>query len=1471
MKDVFHLCKTLIGFLCLSFPSVFFSDSHHLGLAHARDLQSTSAIEQFMDKLCLHHRSQIVDAFGYLETEVKAVASTSVPQLSVRAAPDERIPVSCSLALCQESSEIQDAERTLALSSKARCKPELSETPIRGNLKKVAVGKDSYNVSGSGSSLLDLRKDVTEGGNILSSLLTNSHEYELVSRQYQSPHGTNSTNSGHQSQAKDKMSSAHHLSTGTLEEQQCASNTELQCTTRCTEEEVIELSPSYDRHESLEPQQHSNQFLGHAKDVSPRSLVLRPSNTVSPNTPRTARKSRNGSFPRTKDASVCRIDPDSHCDIVFIGKPITECQLESSNRMLPRRNARKSIRGHTSTEDYLELRTVRTLARKSAENGSGNCPAQMPVITLVTPKQVLAKPDGVPPVDMPFAGGCGESILQTTPTEILSESEMLGDVLTNVNDVDVIVETSQTGQTTCQDKAETCPEISAPVATQKDALSKQDEVLCPTEPLSQQTTDLPAKDDLNKALIIESAENIAPVLEITDEDLPCEQSPKPLSISDDIGIEKPCARNESPSLAQEDDLNMRGEETNVEMTDQNIDLDVLDEVEGQSEISVEKPPSVDITQNDEVLDEQPGIETELDTVGTSCEAEKEVVDEPSSECTLSDAPPETYLEKDEVVREVLSSPESKKQKKRRNVRTFGSSDRQLRSRASGVEEISTTPEKNDQMPSAQVFDSVTEEPKTPETKRPLRSVKAKSLESDVCNSEVTVHGEAVSTEQTQQPNIDKSDKTADSSPCEDPVADHVVNTRKMLRPTQTRQTLDQDGEQKGEPIVSNITDAQDSTTTELKEKEMVELTEQSEETTLEVLQVHDSPRLTEPPGTQSDPSIVTSPSRVSTRMPLRRRSGTVESSKPQPTAKPSTEKPGHMPLRSASTAMAEETPGASQSTSTGSAEEKSRHMPLRSRSHGVDNDGSPSAGNHPENAGHMPLRSRNAITASQPMSPVVSGKEKKAQKSPKPSKSGTVSSDSEHSLAASPPKKSKQGQVKELVMPIVLPGIANPEPIVPHTPKFLEALRGEENQQLIINLNNKFDKMQKGWVQMDREAPQAQRSRNKADRLKDIWKSKKRIRKPRPLEPHKFSPVQMLFMKSFDLPSICRWFLQTTETKSLVIVKKLNTRLPSETQLTFHSSSSMAGTSHGLSPSVQAERLKKHLKKFAIASPVKSNAKSQKLIAEALEQDPVSIKGKEKLTSATRMSTKPQSHRGVAQCTDSQKTSSVVKNPASARILRKYSHMREKLQEQQKSRNLKDQKVERHKGASKQKLSSASQEKKSGGRDTNIPKKENAPRSGLNKKSAAKSSKEKVTKAASAKALREPADKDVPASKRSQQTPLSPKTPRSTMAVGTSPKGNANKKENQAEKQAGEKSLQSPPSDSKADSRKSVPVKAPGSLVSLTQSPEPSVSQDQVLTRSQRKIEAAQRLSESPKSTKRALEPVVTPVKRTRTSLSKTN
>ncbi|KAM6330151.1 uncharacterized protein O3Q21_003632 [Podargus strigoides] len=228
-------------------------------------------------------------------------------------------------------------------------------------------------------------------------------------------------------------------------------------------------------------------------------------------------------------------------------------------------------------------------------------------------------------------------------------------------------------------------------------------------------------------------------------------------------------------------------------------------------------------------------------------------------------------------------------------------------------------------------------------------------------------------------------------------------------------------------------------------------------------------------------------------------------------------------------------------------------------------------------------------------------------------------------------------------------------------PKFMEWCAEEENQELIAEFNTQYMKVQKGWIQLEKEVQPTPKVKNKADKLKEIWKSKKRTRKSRgSLEVQKLSPVQMLFMKTFKLSDICQWFLETTETRSLVIVKKLNTRLPGEippikVPMQKYSSSSLYPSS------LQAERLKKHLKKFAATTPARNNLKNQKLwakIRENADKAETEEATTPSQTSPTDTDTKDLSEDKTTQPAPSLPTQ------ASTRILRKYSNLRGKLRAQ---------------------------------------------------------------------------------------------------------------------------------------------------------------------------------------------------------------
>lgn len=464
-------------------------------------------------------------------------------------------------------------------------------------------------------------------------------------------------------------------------------------------------------------------------------------------------------------------------------------------------------------------------------------------------------------------------------------------------------------------------------------------------------------------------------------------------------------------------------------------------------------------------------------------------------------------------------------------------------------------------------------------------------------------------------------------------------------------------------------------------------------------------------------------------------------------------------------------------------------------------------------------------------------------------------------------------------IPIIEP---RPEPPKQTANKFLETLTGEENQHLITNLNLKYDKMQKGWLQMDKEGQPATRYKNKADRQAAIWKSKRRARKMKSLENQKYSPVQMLFMKGFNLTSICRWFLESTETKSLVIVKKVNTRLPSEAQLCFHSSSSASGTSQGVFPSLQAERLKKHLKKFAIASPVKSNPRSQKLIAKALEQEANAVRGKERkeLSSTSQTLTKSQSSVAYEKIGESHKSSAKSKNPASARILRKYSNIREKMQVQQTNVRLKEasktlransmKTLATTKSVAKSNLKPSLKSQKSTLRVSKQIKESAAKMERRKTLAGKKSTKHHVREMAvkaqsSGRALRD-ATKKEKLPKRCSQRLGSPKISEHKHVEASKSKVSS-KKQSEAERAEAEKPLVNKGTAAKIQAKETslTTVAEIKGMENAVETPQQNVdvksstSADQVLTRSQRKIEAAVPVSGSPgHASKRATKSIKT-------------
>ncbi|XP_068005358.1 ligand-dependent nuclear receptor corepressor-like protein isoform X3 [Melanerpes formicivorus] len=83
------------------------------------------------------------------------------------------------------------------------------------------------------------------------------------------------------------------------------------------------------------------------------------------------------------------------------------------------------------------------------------------------------------------------------------------------------------------------------------------------------------------------------------------------------------------------------------------------------------------------------------------------------------------------------------------------------------------------------------------------------------------------------------------------------------------------------------------------------------------------------------------------------------------------------------------------------------------------------------------------------------------------------------------------------------------------------------------------------------------------------------------------SPIKMLFQKKCDMNELCTWFMQTTETQSLSLVRKANARNPLEVVSTREIKVEAKQSDLSTCP------FRKHFKKFALSSPSKPAGKLQ--------------------------------------------------------------------------------------------------------------------------------------------------------------------------------------------------------------------------------------------------------------------------------------
>uniref|UniRef100_A0A8C9S4Q0 Uncharacterized protein n=1 Tax=Scleropages formosus TaxID=113540 RepID=A0A8C9S4Q0_SCLFO len=805
---------------------------------------------------------------------------------------------------------------------------------------------------------------------------------------------------------------------------------------------------------------------------------------------------------------------DSNYDIVYVGKAITECKLQPQCHVPPRQNARKSTRGHVYFRDCWELKTVRTLSGKSYTNENGNYPVMMSQTnTLVTPIQLLSKPDSVPPVDVQFAGGCEEAISQKEPVEESMEREMVDEDMAGLGESSIMLESFQTGHAMINEQVSSATKaLLSSINQQNSKTTEQEEAVLETEISAQNSVKSVDKEN--------NQERSGPTQE----------------------------KGEVQAVQLQETLSGP-----ADITHNGSKSDILSIKESQNDIteSIQRLPSVFITEH--------SVDIQGDDLENTYDKEVQSQSQkPLLVKNLAKNVEYTAGSKESGAKENANSPE--KEGAELVCQAVGETGPQLHGLvSSGIVEKVTVKE----------FDIVFE-----------------NSEEHCILKEVIMNTPGSITTKTE------SGRCVSAS-------DRCLRSRTKIS---SSESLSKTQKQMKDPSKSNIGEnfKMNSPLRAVSVKHQEAASPQLGVNHSEALEKSESLNYTVQPSSEIKPSDFHVDGPVWTRQKhksiLTKEMEKNEAVQGQLLAQRHDKRAISKMCTAAASMVTED---ASNCDSMGGDMEISGKM---------------SSDMFCRNGGMSTISVSSIIPLKQDFRP-------QRLVTPRPN-------DNEHRECHVKTRLQKCIQIQRKdsdpfgLQKLDLSG-SNPH-------KFLETLMEEENQRLITNLNSKYDKMQRGWIQIDKAGQHtACRPKNKADRLKEIWKSKRRVRKPKSLDQPKFSPVRLLFTKTFDMSSICQWFLQTTETKSLVIVKKANTRLPSETQLCFQGSSGVASSSQGVFPSLQAERLKKHLKKFAIASPVKSNPKNRKLISQVVEN---------------------------------QKATVGSRHPASARILRKYSNIRGKLQ-----------------------------------------------------------------------------------------------------------------------------------------------------------------------------------------------------------------
>ncbi|XP_068925266.1 ligand-dependent nuclear receptor corepressor-like protein isoform X3 [Petaurus breviceps papuanus] len=162
------------------------------------------------------------------------------------------------------------------------------------------------------------------------------------------------------------------------------------------------------------------------------------------------------------------------------------------------------------------------------------------------------------------------------------------------------------------------------------------------------------------------------------------------------------------------------------------------------------------------------------------------------------------------------------------------------------------------------------------------------------------------------------------------------------------------------------------------------------------------------------------------------------------------------------------------------------------------------------------------------------------------------------------------------------------DPIFSSSPSLRWWATTTSNDSLLEELNNRFEQITNAWVQVS-----GNETENCLHEARGHLEEDGSFKVSSPLETCllelEVSPVKMLFQKKCDMNELCTWFMQTTETQSLSLVRKANARNPLEVINTRGIKVGSKQSDHNSS------LFRKHFKKFALSSPSKSAGKLQML------------------------------------------------------------------------------------------------------------------------------------------------------------------------------------------------------------------------------------------------------------------------------------